>query len=327
MDRFLRIETIDAGLLQHGPGYATEDEGDTMESEYKDSFVIEGKLALPYQYFAGRTGSRFIKTLRDEKKIMGLRCETCNKVFAPPRSTCDICFSDISENWVELKHTGSVTGFTIIRYEEPHQPVKPPYILAMIKLDGADTPMAHIVKGVPLSKIAVGQRVQAVFAKKTTHTIMDIDHFRPIEEKPKIELGYTYDELEVGMSASFTKTISETDVYLFAGISGDFNPMHLNEEFAKMTPFGTRIAHGALPQSLIAPVLGMKLPGLGTVALEITVRFKAPTYFGDTITATGEVVEKIEKKKWARMDLRWTNQKNELVAEGSALVMPPAPMK
>ena len=95
-----------------------------------------------------------------------------------------------------------------------------------------------------------------------------------------IELGYTYDKLEVGMSASFTKTITETDVYLFAGISGDFNPMHLNEEFAKLTPFKTRIAHGALPQSLIAPVLGMKLPGLGTVALEILCRFGPPPSSG-----------------------------------------------
>lgn len=297
-----------------------------MSTAKDNCFTVDGKLALPYQYFAGRTGSRFLISLRDEKKIMGLECKKCKKVFVPPRSTCEVCFEDISQNWVEVKNTGVVTGFTIIRYEEPHQPVKPPYILGMVKLDGADTPMAHIIKGVPLSKMKVGLKVQAVFAKKTTATIMDIDHFKPLVEKAKLELGYTYDELEVGMSASFTKTISETDVYLFAGISGDFNPMHLNEEFAKRTPFGTRIAHGALPQSLIAPVLGMKLPGLGTVALEITVRFKAPTYFGDTITAVGEIVEKLEKKRWVRMALRWTNQKDELVAEGSALVMPPAPL-
>ncbi len=296
-----------------------------MHSAKEDSFVVEGKLALPYQYFAGRTGSRFLVTLRDEKKIMGVRCEKCDKVFVPPRSTCERCFSNLSENWVELKNTGTVTGFTIVRYEEPHQPVKPPYILALIQLDGADTPITHIVKGVPLSKMEMGLKVKAVFAKKTTSTIMDIDHFRP-DEKSKLELGYSYDELEVGMSASFSKTISETDVYLFAGISGDFNPMHMNEEFAKMTPFGTRIAHGALPQSLIAPVLGMKLPGLGTVALEITTRFKAPTYFGDTITATAEVAEKIEKKRWVRLVLSWTNQKGEIVGEGSALVMPPAPL-
>jgi len=136
-------------------------------------------------------------------------------------------------------------------------------------------------------------------------------------------LGYTYDQLEVGISASFTKTITETDVYLFAGISGDFNPMHMNEEFAKLTPFKTRIAHGALPQSLIAPVLGMKLPGLGTVALEILCRFRAPTFFGDTVTATAEVEEKIEKRRWVRMKCAWTNQRQELVAEGYALVMPP----
>ena len=232
-----------------------------MNTANNDCFVVEGKLALPYQYFAGQTGSRFIISLRDEKKIRGLKCEKCNKVFVPPRSTCELCFENISDNWVDVANTGTVTGFTIIRYEEPHQPVKPPYILALIKLDGADTPIAHIVKGVALSKMKTGLKVKAVFAKKTTSTIMDIDHFQVVDEKPKFELGYTYDELEVGMSASFTKTISETDVYLFAGISGDFNPMHLNEEFAKITPFGTRIAHGALPQSLIAPVLGMKLPG------------------------------------------------------------------
>jgi acyl dehydratase len=138
-----------------------------------------------------------------------------------------------------------------------------------------------------------------------------------------MKLGYSYDELEIGMSASFSKTITETDVYLFAGISGDFNPMHVNEEFARNSLFGSRVAHGALPQCLIANVLGMQLPGLGTVALEITTRFKAPTYFGDTITATGEVVEKLEKKRWVRLGLTWTNQKGETVCEGSALVMPP----
>jgi len=296
-----------------------------MSTAISDSFVVQGKLALPYQYFAGRTGSRFIISLRDEKKIRGLKCDKCGKIFVPPRASCETCIVDISENWVDVKNTGVVTGFTIIRYKEPHQSMEPPYILGLIKLDGADTPLAHIVKGVALSKMETGLKVKAVFAKKTTGSIMDIDHFQVLDDKPKFEMGYSYDELEIGMSASFTKTISETDVYLFAGISGDFNPMHMNEEFAKMTPFGTRIAHGALPQSLIAPVLGMKLPGLGTVIPEITVRFKRPTYFGDTITAMGEVVEKLEKKRWVRMELRWTNQKDELVAEGSCLAIPPMP--
>ena len=138
-----------------------------------------------------------------------------------------------------------------------------------------------------------------------------------------LELGKSYDELEIGQEASFTKTITESDVYLFAGISGDFNPLHVNEAFAKTTPCKTRIAHGALPQSLIAPVLGMKLPGLGTIALEISCRFKAPTYFGDTVTAMARIKEKIEDKRWVRLSLTWTNQREELVAEGEALVIPP----
>jgi len=139
----------------------------------------------------------------------------------------------------------------------------------------------------------------------------------------KLQLGLSYDQLEIGMKGSFTKTITETDVYLFAGISGDFNPMHVNEEFAKSTPFGRRIAHGALTQCLMAPVLGTKLPGLGTIALEIPTRFRAPTYFGDTITASAEVSEKLEEKRWVRLKLVWTNQRSETVATGEALVIPP----
>lgn len=295
-----------------------------MDAKYADSFVVKGKLALPYQYFAGQTGSRFITTIRDKKKIMGLKCTRCGKVFVPPRATCERCFVDISDNWVAVADTGTVTGFTVVRYQEPHQPVAPPYIQALILLDGADTPLIHIVKGIPASQIRKGLKVKAVFAKKTTATIMDIDHFRP-EERDAVKRGYTYDELEIGMTASFSKTITESDVYLFAGISGDFNPMHVNEEFARKTPFGTRIAHGALPQCLCAPVLGMKLPGLGTVALEITTRFRAPTYFGDTITCTGEIIEKLEERRWVRLSLTWTNQDDKLVAEGQALVMPPQP--
>jgi acyl dehydratase len=136
-------------------------------------------------------------------------------------------------------------------------------------------------------------------------------------------LGKTYEELELGQEASFSKTITETDVYLFAGISGDFNPVHVNEEYARQTPFKTRIAHGAIPQSLIANVLGTKLPGLGTVAVEIHCRYKAPTFFGDTVTAKAKVTEKIQEKRWVRLALEWTNQRGETVATGEAVVIPP----
>lgn len=139
----------------------------------------------------------------------------------------------------------------------------------------------------------------------------------------QFDTGKSYEELEIGETASFTKTISESDIYMFAGVTGDFNPMHINAEYARTTRFGQRIAHGPLTQSLIAPVLGMRLPGLGTVALEMFCRYKAPVYCGDTITASAQVSEKLADKKWVRMKLSWTNQKGKCVAEGEALVAPP----
>ncbi|MFO7986997.1 MAG: MaoC family dehydratase [Desulfatiglandaceae bacterium] len=141
-----------------------------------------------------------------------------------------------------------------------------------------------------------------------------------------IELGKGYNELKIGETASFSKTITETDVSLFAGISGDFNPLHMNEAFARRTSFKARIAHGAVAQSLIGPVLGMKLPGLGTVLVELSCRFKAPTFFNDTITARATVARKIEEKQWIGMDLKWTNQHGTSVAEGKAVVIPPRKM-
>lgn len=138
-----------------------------------------------------------------------------------------------------------------------------------------------------------------------------------------MEMGKTIQEINIGDHASFTKTISETDVYLFAGISGDFNPMHVNEEYAKKTPFKTRIAHGALPSCLMAPVLGQKLPGLGTVAVQSSTRYLLPVYFGDTITAIGTVVQKDEDKNLVTMEFVWINQNNARIAVGDAIVMPP----
>jgi uncharacterized OB-fold protein len=145
-----------------------------------DSYVIEGKLAMPYTYFAGRVGSTFITTIRDKHKIMGVKCNTCDKVFVPPRQTCERCLEDIRENWVELGNTGEVVNFTVVRYEDKHLPRKVPFVLALIKLDGADTPLVHILEGVDPDGVEIGMKVQAVFASKTTHTILDIDHFVPV---------------------------------------------------------------------------------------------------------------------------------------------------
>jgi acyl dehydratase len=137
------------------------------------------------------------------------------------------------------------------------------------------------------------------------------------------DTGKKFSEIQIGDTSSFTKTISESDVYLFAGISGDFNPVHVNEEYAKKTVFKTRIAHAALAGSLIAPVLGMQLPGPGTVALEVVQRFRKAVYFGDTITCRVEVVKKIERMQAIDMKILWSNQKGEIVSKGSCRVIPP----
>ena len=107
-------------------------------------------------------------------------------------------------------------------------------------------------------------------------------------------MSYTIDQLTVGQSSSFSKTVTETDVYMFAGVSGDFNPAHVNSEFAAKTPFKQRIAHGMLSASFVSTEIGTDLPGPGTIYLEQKMKFTNPVYIGDTITAKIEVKELIK---------------------------------
>ncbi|NLB52991.1 MAG: Zn-ribbon domain-containing OB-fold protein [Syntrophomonadaceae bacterium] len=145
-----------------------------------DCFVMPGKMVLPVQYFAGRVGSKFIISLRDDKKILGVKCPKCDKVYAPPREFCEKDLAKLDENWVELGNEGIITNYTIVNYNDRHLPLKAPYILALIKVDGADTPFAHIVSGIDPDQVTIGMRVKAVFAEKTTNTILDIAHFVPV---------------------------------------------------------------------------------------------------------------------------------------------------
>ena len=141
-------------------------------------------------------------------------------------------------------------------------------------------------------------------------------------------IGKTIEELHVGDTARFSKTISESDVYMFAGVTGDLNPAHVNEEYAKGTFFKTRIVHGMLTASLISTVVGTMLPGPGTVYMRQEVSFLAPVKFGDTITAIAEVAEIIADKKRVRLKTYCINQENQTVVDGEALVSPPrAPKK
>jgi 3-hydroxybutyryl-CoA dehydratase len=134
----------------------------------------------------------------------------------------------------------------------------------------------------------------------------------------------TYDAIQIGDSASFTKTISESDVYLFAGITGDLNPAHVNAAAAAEGMFKQRIAHGMLTGSFISTVLAMQLPGPGTIYLGQNLQFRAPVLFGDTVTARVECVEKLEPRKWLRFKTTVTNQDGKLVVDGEATVIPPA---
>lgn len=134
----------------------------------------------------------------------------------------------------------------------------------------------------------------------------------------------TIRERKIGDQASTANTISESDVYLFAGITGDHNPAHVNEVYASQTRFGRRIAHGILSAGLISAVLAMKLPGPGTIYLGQELKFVRPVYFGDTITATCTVSELLPEKNIARLETVCTNQDGAVVIKGTATVMPPS---
>lgn len=136
-------------------------------------------------------------------------------------------------------------------------------------------------------------------------------------------MGKSIKNLIIGESATFQKTITESDVYLFAGISGDMNPAHINKEYAKESIFGERIVHGILSSSLISTVIGMKLPGEGTIYLSQDLKFLAPVKINDTIKAEVEVVEILEEKNRVKLKTKVVNQNNNTVVDGFAWVMPP----
>jgi len=132
--------------------------------------------------------------------------------------------------------------------------------------------------------------------------------------------GYDIEDIEPGMSASFAKTVTEADIVLFSAVSGDLNPAHLNEEYARTTIFGGRIAHGMLTAGFISAVLANKLPGPGTIYLGQTLKFKAPVRAGDTVTATVTVREVFVDKKRVILDAVCTVG-DKVVLEGESTML------
>lgn len=138
--------------------------------------------------------------------------------------------------------------------------------------------------------------------------------------------GYYIEDLQPGMSASYGKTVGEADIVLFAGVSGDTNPVHLDENYAKETQFKTRIAHGMLSAGFISTVLGTKLPGPGAIYMSQNLKFKAPVKIGDTVLATCTVTEVIAEKKRAVLSTV-CKVGDTVVIEGEAMVMVPTRAK
>ena len=128
-------------------------------------------------------------------------------------------------------------------------------------------------------------------------------------------------ELQVGQLAEHSKTVTEADVVLYAGITGDFNPVHIDQVYAEKTRFGGRIAHGMLTAGFISAVLGTKLPGEGSIYMTQSLRFLRPVRIGDTVTARIEVIELFPDKKRVLLATSCRNQAGEMVVDGEALVL------
>lgn len=134
--------------------------------------------------------------------------------------------------------------------------------------------------------------------------------------------GYSYDEIDVGMTDVFSKTVTEADIMAYAGVSGDTNPVHLNEEFAKGTMFKTRIAHGMLSSGFISTVFGTKLPGPGCIYIAQTLKFKAPVQIGDTVVARVTALEKDDSKNFIKFETV-CHVGDTVVISGEATIMVP----
>jgi len=139
--------------------------------------TMKGQIAVPYTWWVGETGSRFLLALRDEEKILGNRCERCGTTYVPPRKNCGLCFVPI-DHWVELSKEGVVTSHTIVRQKFQLQPANTPFAYAIICLDGADVGLVHLIKD-NLEKLKNGIRVRARFKEKAFRKgdLRDIDCF------------------------------------------------------------------------------------------------------------------------------------------------------
>ncbi len=152
----------------------------TTKLEDKDVYVYDGQIYIPNKYTAGTVGSKVLVNIRDKKKLLGMRCPECNRVYFPARKTCGECFA-LMDDYVEVSDRGTVMSYTMCNTSTIVQPVDTP-IYAIIQLDGSDTGFVHMLGGVEPEKISIGMRVQAVFKEKEDRrgSMLDIRYFKPL---------------------------------------------------------------------------------------------------------------------------------------------------
>jgi len=144
-----------------------------------ENVYFEGRIKVPYKWYVGEVGSRFLVALRDKKEFWGTKCPKCNTVYVPPQKNCGECFVP-ADTWVQVKDTGTLESFTVVHYSHTMQPDSSPLIYGLIKLDGADGSILHLVDGVDPKDLKVGVKMKAVFSEKREGTILDISHFAPV---------------------------------------------------------------------------------------------------------------------------------------------------
>jgi len=154
-------------------------------TEKVEELVHHGRIKVPYTWSVGEVGSRFFIELRDHKKIFGTRCPACKKVIVPARKICGQCFRQTDE-WVEVSHQGTVQTLTVVRYPSDAQPLKPPFGYAVIRLDGADSGVTHLLAGSDPATWRIGMRVRAVFKEKRVGNILDIAYFQPLSSSGEV---------------------------------------------------------------------------------------------------------------------------------------------
>ncbi len=141
--------------------------------------VYQGRIKVPYTWWAGEWGSRFFTELRDNKKIMGTKCPTCSQVFVPPKKNCGQCFS-LCDEWVEVGPRGTLVSYTVVNYTESIHPVPAPFANGIIRLEGTENGIPHLIGGIELEQMQTGCQVEPVFKDERKGSILDIQHFQPI---------------------------------------------------------------------------------------------------------------------------------------------------